>query len=98
LTPLPQLSLGLKPFWGADQGAIALTRAAWPIIGFRTAMFKILLRRIGAGLAVHGFTSYRSDRFDLSHDGPVMIDGEVLPVGAGGGIGVSATQPLGFLR
>lgn len=99
VSTLPRLNLGLVPFWGTGAGAIAMTHAGWPLPGFRRALLKVLIRRGGAGLAAHGLTSWRGMRFDIDHDGPVMIDGELLPVAAGAGrLSVSATAPLTFLR
>lgn len=97
MTPLPRLSLGLAPFWGEGDGAIAMTHAGWPVGGFRRAMLKVLAGRAGAGLAAHGLTSWRGDRFEIDHDGPVMIDGELRPAAAGR-LSVTATLPLRFLR
>lgn len=98
MSPLPGFNLGLRPFWGEGEGAIAMTHAAWPLRGFRRALFKILLRQTGRGLAAHGFTSTRGDRFDLHHDGPVMLDGEILPAAPDGCLSVTTTPALSFLR
>jgi len=97
MTPLARLSLGLAPFWGEGPGAIALTHAGWPVTGFRRAMLKILTGRTGPGLGAYGLTSWRGDGFEIDHDGPVMIDGEMLPAAAGL-LSVTPTPPLAFLR
>ncbi|SHK98327.1 Diacylglycerol kinase catalytic domain-containing protein [Roseovarius marisflavi] len=98
VTSLPRLSLGLKPFWGTGPGSIALTHAAWPIKGFRRAIAKILLHLSGPRLAAHGMTSYRSDRFDLIHDDPIVIDGEPVACAEDGKLHITTTEPLVFLR
>ena len=98
LTSLPRLSLGLKPFWGAGAGTVSLTHAAWPIKGFRRAVAKILLHLSGPRLAAYGMTSYRSDRFDLRHDDPIVIDGEPVPSAEDNQLHVTTTEPLVFLR
>lgn len=93
MTPLPRLSLGLNPFWGKGPGGIAVTHAAWPQPAFRRAILRALARRAGPG-----FDSWRSDAADLWHDGPVMMDGEVLDLGPEGRARVTLTEPLRFLR
>ena len=98
VTSLPQLSLGLKPFWGKGDGHIALTHAAWPIKGFRRAMAKMVLHFSGPRLAAHGLTSYRSNRFDLIHDDPIVIDGEPMVRAKDGELHITITEPLVFLR
>jgi len=98
MSSLPQLSLGLKPFWGAGAGGIALTHAAWPIKGFRRAMAKVMLHLSGPRLAAHGMTSYRGDGFVLTHADPIVIDGEPIPRAEDGRLTVSITEPLVFLR
>lgn len=98
MTPLPRLSLGLRPFWGTGAGAIAMTHAAWPIRGLRRAMVKVLLGLTGPGLARHGLQSFRADGIALHHMGPTVIDGEMLPPAADHRLHVGVTQPLSFLR
>lgn len=98
MTTLPRLSLGLRPFWGTGAGAIAMTHAIWPIRGLRRAMAKVVLGRGEPGLARHGLRSFRADAIELHHDGPTVIDGEVLPPAPDRRLHVSVTEPLGFLR
>lgn len=98
MTTLPRLSLGLQPFWGGGTGAIRMTHATWPIRGLRRAMAKILLGLTGSGMARHGLRSFRADTVALHHDGPTVIDGEMLPPAADRRLHVSVTDPLSFLR
>lgn len=97
MTPLARLSLGLAPFWGEAEGPIAMTHAGWPIRGFRRAVLGALTGGSGASLAARGLTSFRGARFEIDHDGPVMIDGELMPAGAGR-LNVTTTPPMTFLR
>ena len=98
ITALPRLSLGLRPFWGTGAGGIALTHAAWPIKGFRRAMAKVMLHLSGPRLAAHGMTSYRGDRFEITHADPIVVDGEPMPRAEDGRLTVTITEPLVFLR
>lgn len=98
MTSLPALSLGLNPFWGVGEGALALTHVSWPIRALRRSMLRILIGRGGPDLAARGFASYRGDRFDLLGADSLMIDGEPLRADPGATVAVSATDPIGFLR
>lgn len=93
MTPLPRLSLGLKPFWGTGPGGIAVTHAAWPQPHFRRTLLRALAARGGPGLS-----SWRTDAVEICHDGPVMLDGEVLDLGPGARARITLTEPLRFLR
>lgn len=98
MTTLPRLSLGLRPFWGEGAGAIAITHAAWPVRGLRRAIVKAVLRMAGPGMARHGLRSARADAIALEAEGPVVIDGEMLPPAPDRRLDVGVTEPLGFLR
>ena len=98
MTTLPSLSLGLKPFWGSGAGAIAFTHAEWPISGFRSAFLKMLGGATGPEMARHGLTSYRTDSIELTTTGAIVLDGELLQLGANAHITVTPTPPIKFLR
>lgn len=98
MTTLPSLSLRLKPFWGEGTAPIAVTHAAWPIRGLRTAFLKILAGWTGPQMTRHGLTSLRMDHVDLLYTGPVVLDGERLPSPADGRIRITVSQPISFLR
>ncbi|ABI77896.1 conserved hypothetical protein [Hyphomonas neptunium ATCC 15444] len=98
MTTLPSLSLGLTPFWGLGAGAIAFTRAAWPILHFRLAFLKILAGHAGPAMARHGLTSHRTDTLELACSGAIVLDGELLQLPENIPITISATSPLRFLR
>ncbi len=98
MTTLPVLSLRLWPFWGTEAGPIAFTHAEWPIRGLRAAFLKVIAGWTGAQMVRHGLSSYRTDQIDLTFHGPLMLDGEMLPVPADGHIKVSVSQPVRFLR
>ncbi len=95
---LPRLSLGLRPFWGRGPGGIALTHAAWPVGAFRRSVLRLMVGRGAQALARAGFTSLRCDALEFETDGPVMMDGEILPVAPGARLGVSVSAPVRFLR
>lgn len=97
-TTFSSLSLGLRPFWGAETAPIAFTHAEWPIRRFRGAFLKILAGQTGSGMIQHGLTSYRANAVSVHYEGPVVLDGELLPVPGDGAIKITSTQPIQFLR
>lgn len=97
-TTLPRLSLGLQPYWSQARGPIAFTHAAWPVAGLRRAFLRILLRQAGPGMIRHGLTSYRTQDITLTYDGPVMLDGELLPVRSTYPVRIGSTPPIRFIR
>lgn len=98
MTPLPALSLRLWPFWGKGEGPIAFTHAEWPIRSLRTAFLKVIVGWTGQQMVRHGLASHRTDAVDLTFGGPLVLDGELLPVPDDGRIRVSVTSPIRFLR
>ena len=98
MTTLPSLSLGLKPFWNRRGQALAFTRAEWPIRSFQSALLKVLAGATGPHMQDHGMQSFGSAQVFLNYNGPLVLDGEMLPAPEDGRIKVSATAPIRFLR
>lgn len=98
MTSFPRLSLGVNPFWGREDGEIALTHATWPMPHIRRSLLEALLRKRPERLQQGGFTSHRTDRIALTVEDPIMIDGEAFDLAGTGEIAISLTEPIGFLR
>jgi hypothetical protein len=98
MTALPALSLGLKPFWNRGGEPLAFTHAQWPIRTFQSALLKVLTGATGPHMQNHGIQSFGVARVALRYNGPLVLDGEVLPAPEDGRIKVSATPPIRFLR
>jgi len=98
MTALPALSLGLKPFWNRDGRPLAFTHAAWPIRSFQSALLKVLAGATGPHMQDHGMESFGAAQVFLNYNGPLVLDGEMLPAPEDGRIKVSATAPIRFLR
>lgn len=99
-TTLPKLIIGINPFWGTDDGPVHLTFVD-PDIRHKflniARMFKPKQsRRAIAALERDGFRSWNIEDAIFVHDGPLVLDGEVLPLSKGP-IKLSASQPLNFL-
>lgn len=98
MTALPALSLGLKPFWNRGGAPLAFTHAAWPIRSFQSALLKVLAGATGPHMQDHGMQSFGAAQVFLNYNGPLVLDGEMLPAPEDGRIKVSATAPIRFLR
>jgi len=98
MTTLPHLNLGLKPFWGAGEGAVAVTHARWPVDGLRRAALRIAFGQAGPMCEKHGLTSLRAHALTFRHCDRVVLDGEALPCPPDGEFRVGATAPVRFLR
>ena len=98
MTTLPTLSLRLRPYWGERTAPIAFTHASWPIRGLHAALLKVMTGQAGRHMIRHGLVSHRVDGVRLEYKGPVMLDGEILPVPEDGLFTVSVTPPIRFMR
>lgn len=98
MTALPALSLGLKPFWNRGGAPLAFTHAQWPIRSFQAALLKVLTGATGPHMHTHGMQSFGAAQVALNYNGPLVLDGEVLPAPEDGRINISTTPPIRFLR
>lgn len=100
-TTLPKLMIGINPFWGTEDGQVRLTHAGPPIkhkVRNVARMFKKnQSEKARASMRADGFQSWNLNEATLTHDGPLVLDGEVLP-DTKGPINLSASIPLSFLR
>jgi len=93
-----KLSLGMRPFWNRGDAPIGFTKGAWPIQGLRTGVAKLAAGRTGKSLEKHGLSSKGCDEIEFRCDGPVVFDGEELPMPADQTFKVSASPDLEFIR
>ena len=93
-----ELSLGINPFWDRGDFQIGHTQAAWPIRQMRLGIFKALLGGASKSLSKHGLTSRGCSAITFRSDGPVMLDGEDLPMPKDGRFDVSVSPELEFIR
>lgn len=92
------LSLGMRPFWDRGNHPIGYTQGAWPIQKLRSGVAKLASGRAGKSLEPHGLSSRGCTEFSFSCEGPVVFDGEELPMPADGTFRISASPDLDFIR
>lgn len=99
-TTLPKLIIGINPFWGLDDAPIHLTfadpKVRHKFINIARMFKKTQSGRARAALERDGFHSWNIKEATLVHDGPIVLDGEVLPL-TKGSIKLSSSEPLVFL-
>ncbi|MEM7492541.1 MAG: diacylglycerol kinase family protein [Pseudomonadota bacterium] len=93
-----ELSLGLSPFWGRGEHPIGFTHAAWPIRQLRLGIAKALLGGAPQSLEKHGLTSEGCSEMIFRSEGPVILDGEELPMSEDNIFKVSVSPDLDFIR
>lgn len=98
LSTFRELSLGLSPFWGRGDAPIGFTSAAWPIRRLRLGIAKAVMSGAGQVLESHGLSSRGCSDMVFKTDGPVMLDGEDLPMPDDKTFKVSVSPDLEFLR
>lgn len=99
-TTLPKLIIGINPFWGEDDAPVHLTYADPDVrhkfINIARMFKKRQSSRARASLARDGFHSWNIESATLIHDGPLVLDGEELPL-TSDPIKLSSSEPLTFL-
>lgn len=98
LSTFEELSLRLSPFWGRGDAPIGFTHAAWPIKRLRLGIAKAVLGGAPRSLEKHGLTSEGCSGMTFRTDGPVMLDGEELPMPKDQTFKVSISPDLEFIR
>jgi len=98
LSTFEELSLNLSPFWGRGDAPIGFTQAAWPIPRLRLGIAKAVLGGAPRSLEKHGLTSEGCSEMTFKTDGPVMLDGEELPMPKDQTFKVTVSPDLEFIR
>jgi diacylglycerol kinase family enzyme len=99
-TTLPKLMIGINPFWGTEDGPVRLTyvheNASHIIRNIMRLFRKNISGKHAEALKKGGFESWDVDEAQIYHSGPMVMDGEFLPL-TDGPITLSASQPLSFV-
>lgn len=76
-TTLERLMFGIRPFWGAESGAIRTTLVRAPADRPLRSLLPMLRGRPTERMNRAGYLSRNAERVKLALDGPFMIDGEI---------------------
>ena len=98
VSTLDSFTLGISPFWGAGNGPIHFTHAAWPPGKLRRAILRAATRRNMQKLEDSGYRSLNASALTIRVEGPVMLDGERLELAPGTEIRVTTSAEVSFLR
>ncbi|GLK77035.1 diacylglycerol kinase [Methylopila jiangsuensis] len=96
-TSLRRFMLGLWPFWGEGEGAIAWTDVSAPPHRLASALLPAARGRATDWMRANGYRSGRANRIDVALRAPFIIDGDSFSAGADGRIAIQAGAPLTFL-
>jgi diacylglycerol kinase family enzyme len=100
-TTLPRLMIGLKPFWGIENGRIMLTHANKNTRHIKRNIARMMMpgqsARSSAKLMRDGFRSWNVDEAVMQLSGEIVLDGEFLPH-TDSPISLFATKPLRFIK
>lgn len=98
LTPLPRLSLGLRPWWGREMAPLVALHGGWPVAALRRTLLRVIAGRGDARLEARGLHAIGCDSARLLGPGPVVLDGELLAVDPHAPLEIGLSEPLLFLR
>ena len=93
-----ELSLDISPFWARGDAPIGYTKPAWPIHQLRVGIAKALLGGAKTGLENHGLSSEGCAAMTFKTEGPILLDGEELPMPKDQTYTVAISPPLEFIR
>lgn len=97
-TTLPELNLGIDPFWGEETAPLRFTHATWPANGLVRAMLGILLGAGNKTMRKRGMESFNIEEALLGYTGDIVLDGEFLSPPPSGKLKISTTAPARFIR
>jgi diacylglycerol kinase (ATP) len=94
---LERLFLGMRPYWGEDDGPVHFTAIKNNPRYLLSVLFS-LFRSHKSRLAIpaNGYLSHNVNELQLDMEGDFTLDGELYEV-AGGGIGITPAGPIRFL-
>lgn len=97
ISTLDRLFLGMRPYWGKEDGPLRYTAVAYKPKRLMRVMFS-LLRGLKSPHAIpkYGYTSHNPKEVCLEMDGEFTLDGELFDAGAGQ-VSVTAAGPALFL-
>lgn len=97
-TTAHRIVMGLRPFWGAGDGAIRYTAIEGPPKGLARAVWSILRGKPRPWMQAAGYRSGRADKLTIRLSSPFTVDGELFDPGPSGLIEISARRAFDFVR
>ena len=98
VSSLDKLFLGMRPFWGKENGALHLTGIMQGAVRFLRRLPRIMKGGDKAATlsSAQGYESRNTDRVNLDFDGPFTIDGELFET-SGLPVTLSSSRVIGVL-
>ncbi|NQX87093.1 MAG: kinase [Halioglobus sp.] len=97
ISTLQRLSFGMRPFWGKGPGGARITLMEQGCSRFAKTFLSIIRGSPnGNAVPASGYQSYNARRINLSMEGSLNLDGELLHVA--GDVDISTSPILEFLR
>lgn len=96
VSTLQRLAFGMRPFWSDEPGAVRITVMEQGCTRFGRTFFSIARGRPSRNaVPASGYRSHNADNIELTMQGKLNLDGEMLDVD--GTVTIKATQALEFL-
>lgn len=97
VSTLHRLFFGMRPFWGTGPGRLRMTLIEQHCTRFLRTFISIVRGRPNRNAVPQsGYFSHNADRIQLSMDGDLNVDGEIIH--ACGAVSIDTTESLRFLR
>ena len=97
VSTLQRLAFGMRPFWGSEPGGLRLTLMEQGCSRFGRTFASIARGKPGRNaVPEQGYFSHNADRIELTMEGKVNLDGEIMDVN--GELVIDCTAALEFLR
>lgn len=98
MTTLRRLVLGVNPFWGEGDGALAVTTIGYPAHRMLAAAPSVLRGKSESWFENAGYRSWRTNALDADFEGTIVFDGEFFNVGRGDRVTIETTHDAEFLN
>ena len=99
VSSLRRLFLGMRPFWGTEDGPLQLSVIMEKPYKFLRTFISIARGKPNRhATAAKGYISHNSERITIGMQGSLNLDGEILNCGPNEEVIITASAPVTFLR